>query len=252
MKGFILFVIVLFSTFKAFSQVLIGGEEETKKTKKEKVSVENDSLKKRIPDGFTSIYLIANWSKTSRVLKENTGYYGDSLGARADETSLNLWSYGIGIQNSINSNWMWDGGIAFTRNGESYRFSEQDSTFAYKTFYSYISMPIRINYTIGKNIKFYVGSGLMPQIFMNYKQEQKWAYGDNNSGSETIETNSGYNSFVLSGLFNVGVMLNFGNGWSLLVSPEARIQLTSSYMPQDSYIHKARAYGISFGLTRNL
>ena len=252
MRGFILFAFILFSGFQAFTQVVLGGDQATKKTRKESVSDEKDSLTKRVPDGFSSVYLIANWSKTSRVLKENVGFYGDSLGTRADETSLNLWSYGIGIQNSINANWMWDGGLAFSRNGESYRFSEQDSTFSYKTYYSYISMPIRINYTIGKGIKFYLGTGLMPQIFMKFKQEQKWVYGDDNSGSETIETNSGYSSFVLSGLFNAGVMLNFGNGWSLLVSPEVRIQMTSSYMPQDSYIHKARAYGISFGLTRNL
>lgn len=252
MKGFILLTIVLFSTFQAFSQVMIGGEEEAKKAKKEKAPADKDTLKVRTPDGSTSVYLIANWSHTDRVLKSNKGYYGDSLGKRADETSLNLWSYGIGIQNAINPHLMWDGGIAFTRNGETYHFSEGDSSFSYQTYYSYISMPVRVNYTIGKDIKFYVGSGLMPQIFMNYKQDRKWTNGQDNSGSETIETKSGYNSFVISGLFNVGVMLNFGNGWSLLVSPEARIQLTSSYMAQDSYIHKARAYGISFGLTRNL
>jgi hypothetical protein len=231
---------------------MIGGEEEGKKSKPEKEVTEKDTIKKRVPDGFSSIYFVANYSYTNRLLKENKGIYGDTLGKRADETSLNLWSYGIGIQNTINKYLMWDGGIALTRNGESYKFTEGDSTFAYQTYYTYISMPLRINYTVGKAVKFYVGTGLMPQIFWNYKQDQKWSNGQNDSGKETIKTKSGYNSYVLSGLFNVGVMLNFGNGWSLLVSPEARLQLTSSYMSQDSYIHKARAYGITFGLTRNL
>jgi hypothetical protein len=112
-------------------------------------------------------------------------------------------------------------------------------------------MPVRLNYTIGKEIKFYAGAGLMPQMFTGYRQETQWTTSDSAKDSDTYKTKSGYNSFVISALFNIGVTLDFQNGWSLLVSPEARIQLNSSYMSQDSYIHKARAYGVTFGLTRN-
>jgi hypothetical protein len=252
MKGFSLAVCVLFSTIQAFSQVMIGGEEDAKPAKKEKILAEKDTVKSLVADGSSAVYFVANWSHTDRVLTVNDGFFGDSLGKRADETSLNLWSYGIGIQNRINKNLMWDGGISLTRNGESYRDAGADSTFAYQTYYSYIGMPLRINYTIGKDVMFYVGTGVMPQIFWLFKQEQKWSNGQGDSGNESIKTKSGYNSFVFSGLFNLGVKLNFSNGWSLLVSPEARIQLNSSYTSQDSYVHKARAYGITFGLTRNL
>ena len=113
-------------------------------------------------------------------------------------------------------------------------------------------MPVRINYTIGKDIKLYAGVGLIPQMFTGYRQEQQWTTSTNAKVEETIKTKNGYNSFVLSSVFNLGLIINFQNNWSLMISPEVRIQLTSSYQKLDGFVHKGRAYGVTFGLTRNL
>jgi hypothetical protein len=89
-------------------------------------------------------------------------------------------------------------------------------------------------------------------MFTGYRQEQQWETTTFSKGNETIKTKSGYNSFVLSAVFNVGLTIEFKSNWAFMVSPEARIHLTSSYTDIAEYIHKGRAFGVSFGLIRNL
>lgn len=254
MKAFILLFALLFCRTVAFSQILIGEPQPDAKsaTKKKEKKSESDSTKvKKEPTG-TSIYIVTNWSATNRSLTENGDLFGEPLGERANETGLNTWSFGLGFQNEFAKHFMWDGGISFLRNGESYSFVGTDTAYSYQTTYSYISMPLRVNYVIGKDFKFYAGGGLVPQMFLGYKQDRQWTRADNSEESETIKSKSGYNSFVISAVVNIGMMMNFNNGWSLLVSPEARFQLNSSYMNQDAYVHKGKAYGVTFGLVRHL
>ena len=202
--------------------------------------------------GQTAVYAISNWSKTFRNLESNTGYFGDTLGTRADETLIQNWSFGLGLRNRINRFLVWDGGMYFSRNGEQYAFTGTDTSFAYQTTYSYIGMPLRINLSMGKDIQWHIGAGLLPQMFVQYNQKQQWTTTLNSSDSQEIKTNSGYNPFVISAIFNAGVQFNFASGWGVIVSPELRIQLNSSYQKQAAYIHKARAYGVSFGLIKNI
>ena len=254
MKAFILLFILLLCGTVAYSQILIGEPEpnvNSASKKKEKRSVADTAKVKNQPTG-TSIYFVANWSATNRILSENTGLFGDPLGERANEVGLNTWSFGTGFQNEFSKHFFWDGGISYLRNGESYSFKGTDTAYAYQTTYSYITMPLRVNYFIGKEFKFFAGAGLVPQMFLGYKQERQWTRADNSEETETVKLRSGYNPFVISAAVNVGMMMNFNNGWSLLVSPEARFQLNSSYMNQASYIHKGRIYGVSFGLVRHL
>ncbi|MEN9999894.1 MAG: hypothetical protein RI922_2884 [Bacteroidota bacterium] len=236
-----------------FSQILIGEPQpEPARTNKKDKKSDSDTLKAKKEPSGTSLYFITNWSATNRSLTVNGDLFGDSLGERAKETGLNTWSFGLGFQNQLSKHLLWDGGISFLSNGESYSFVATDTAYSYQTSYSYISMPVRLNYTVGNDFKFYAGAGLIPQMFMGYKQERQWTRADNSDETETIKAKNGYNSFVISAVMNVGMMVNFNNGWSLLVSPEARFQLNSSYMDQDAYIHKGRAYGVTFGLVRHL
>ncbi len=248
-----MFALLCFNSL-GFSQILIGEPQPNAKSenkKKDKKSVSDTLKAKKEPSG-TSIYFVTNWSATNRSLFENGDLFGEPLGERANEIGLNTWSFGLGFQNEFAKHFMWDGGISFMRNGESYSFLGTDTAYSYQTTYSYITMPLRVNYVYGKDFKFYAGAGLIPQMFMGYKQERQWTRADNSDETETIKSKNGYNSFVISAVMNVGMMVNFNNGWSLLVSPEARFQLNSSYMKQDAYIHKGRAYGVTFGLVRHL
>ena len=256
MKELVLFSAFLFLFFNGQSQILIGGETSAtdKNLKAKKDKSKSDSLRLNIPEAGSAIYFCANHSKSFRYLESNGELYGESLGLRADETSLNTWSFGIGIQNKLTKHLMWDGGISFLNNGESYLFTGKDTSYAYQSYYKYISMPFRLNYTysIGNALKLYFGGGLLPQLFSSYRQDRQWTTSKNYKQEETIKTKTGYNTFAISALFNIGLMLNFQNNWSLLVSPEARIQFNSSYTKISEYVHKNRAYGLTFGLVRNL
>ena len=87
MRRFILLLFVIFS-FQGMSQIVIGETEpriEPKVIDKKKdtlVQLKKTSIES---DGVTSVYAIGNWSTTSRVLTENEGLFGDTLGKRADE-----------------------------------------------------------------------------------------------------------------------------------------------------------------------
>lgn len=246
MIRFILVAVGLMFIFRSSAQVVIGGDEEKSADKPVK------ERKEKVSGGKTSVYLMTNWSLTNRTLTENEGLYAEPLGKRADETSLNTWSFGIGLRNTIHANVFWDGGISFYRNGESYLFNGQDTMFAYQTYYNYIAMPLRINAVVGKDFQWNAGIGIVPQMFTSYRQEQQWETTTDSKGDETIKTKSGYNSFAISAIFNVGLTMNFSNGWGLFVSPEARLQLNSTYREIDPYVHKGRMFGVSFGLVRNL
>jgi hypothetical protein len=210
--------------------------------------------KKSFQHTETRFYLSANWSNTTRKLLQNGDLFGDSLGERTNEVPLNTWSFGLGVRSDFAKQFFWDGGLSFLRNGEQYSYEDPatDSTFNYQTTYSYISMPLKLNAFIGKKVRLYFGGGLVPQMFFRYRQNQQWTSAENTAKSDEIKSKSGYSSFVISGLLNLGVEFVFESKWSLFVASEARWQLSSTYMPQDSYTHKAQVYGASFGIMRDL
>jgi len=232
--------------FSGWSQVELGGDQPAKKEKKE------EAKEKREKDGSTEVYFVSNWSSTSRKLIENDPPFGDPLGEREFETSLNRWSFGIGFRNRLSNHFAIQGGISYMRNGESYLFEDTDTLFSYTTTYSYIGMPIKGLYTYGEDVMFLVGGGITPQLFLSYVQQQEWRDSDNATGDDEIKEQNGYASFALSAAFNVGIQLKFSENWSLLVMPEYRIQLTDSYEKTDSYSHFGRAFGFDIGLTLKL
>jgi len=233
-------------TFTSWSQVELGGDEPKKEEKKEVVKPEKQK------DGSTEVYFVSNWSNTSRKLVENDAPFGDSLGQRAFESSLNRWSFGIGFRNRINDHFAIQGGISFIRNGESYLFEDADSLFTYNTTYSYIGMPIKALYTYGEDIMILSRGGITRHLFTSYLQEREWRESADATDTEEIKEQNGYSSFALSAAFNVGVQLKFSDNWTLLFMPEYRIQLTNSYEKTDSYKHFGRALGFDIGLTLKL
>ncbi len=200
----------------------------------------------------TSVIVYANWSSTYRLLKVNEGLFAQPIGVRADEKHASFWSYGIAFQSEISNHFMWEGGLALQRNGEKYSLEESDTLYSYTTRYSYISMPIKFYYKRGKTVKWIAGVGIVPQIFLGYKQDVNWKKTNGVEGSEAIKETIGYNSFVLSSVFNLGVELEMNENWSIFFLPEYKLQLTNGYGEKKSYKHFARAIGFNLGLLINI
>lgn len=235
-------------SFEARGQVEISKETTKDKQKKEKKK-ERDSKE---VDGTTSVFVTANWSYTTRKLIENDGYFGDSLGERANETGIGNWSFDLGFRNQLNKSLMWEGGVSFMQNGEQYSFEQPDSSYNYQTKYMYIAVPLKLYYTYGSSVKLLAGAGVVPQMFMRYRQNIQYTTSEGDSKSDEVKTKSGYNSFVLSAVFNLGVEIELSKSWSAIILPEYKLQLNSTYNRNDSYKHYGRSLGVSFGFALKL
>lgn len=236
-------------TTMVFSQIEISDGTQTSEP------VKQVSLDILPPLSTTEFFVIANWSRNSRRLIENdnnNGVYADPLGTRADESFLNTWSFGIGIKQRVHKYLTWEGGITYLQNGESYLFEAADTLHSYETTYSYITMPIKVYFTYGNTVRFYAGGGLVPKMFLNYKQYRVFVDAVNAETTEAFKTQNGFNTFSLSAVANVGVQLNLGKKVSVLFMPEYRVQLTTSNEKSDSYKHFNRAFGFNMGLTYGL
>lgn len=221
-------------------------KKEKQKNKKEKSEVSED--------GTTEVFLSLNGSFTTRKLISNDGFFGDSLGERANETGMFMMSYGIGLRNRINAHLKWEGGISFVQNGEQYSFSSEidDSTYAYDRTYRYIGMPLKLYYTYGNSIQLMAGVGVLPQMFLHQRERLNYKTAEGDSFEEEEKVKIGYNSFVMNAVFNLGANFMLGENWSITVLPEYRLQLTSSLMKNAPYKHYGRAVGLNVGITLHL
>jgi len=203
-------------------------------------------------ESTTSFYFITNWSNTFRRLEENDGVFGDSLGARADETPYNLWSFGIGYRSMLTKYLMFEGGMSIMRNGEQYSFTDTDTSNIYKAEYTYVAMPLKLNYTYGRRLKVIVGGGVVPQMLLGFKKNIEWEATDKTKGSEEVKIKEGYNTFVISAVVNLGIEYEVSAKSSVLFVPEYKTQLNSSFGKIDSYKHFGRSIGFNIGLTYKL
>ncbi len=243
-KTILIFSCLIFS-FGLNSQIELS-KETTEKEKKKKEQKEVKEL------SSTGAFLLTNWSSTSRKLTINEGLFADSLGSRAHEKSINLWSFGIGLRSQFHEYLAWEGGISYTQNGEQYRFEEADTMYSYQTRYSYIAMPIKLYFTYGDKFKLLAGAGIVPQMFVGYQQDVQWRDNEGMEDASKSKLKIGYNSFVISAVFNIGAQYQITRRIGVFVTPEYKMQLTSSYLKTDSYKHFGRSLGGNLGVIVNL
>ncbi|MBM3452116.1 MAG: hypothetical protein FJX84_03115 [Bacteroidetes bacterium] len=212
--------------------------------------------KKPIKDSLyrNHIYAFINRTNTFRMLVPNEDFIPGNLGERVNEKSLNTYSFGIGLKGYVVKNLIWDGGMTYIQNGEQYNFESatNDSTFAYQTYYKYIAMPLKLNFTFGKSVRIFGGAGILPKLFLNYKQKQQWETVLGSRESNVIQTKDGFNTFVTSAIFNLGISLHSKNGYGIFINPEYRLQLQNSLGKTSYFKHKSSGLGISLGILKEL
>lgn len=243
MKNILLFILICISC-NVYAQIDLSEQAEKQKKEAKK---KNKGPKEK--DGSTSIYLSSNFSYSTRMLKENEGLYAEPLGVRADETMTGVWSFSLGIQNSINKNLFWDGGIGYYQYGEADEYARTDTTFNLRRSYHSLALPLRINGNFGwENIRLTVGVGLLPQMFLKQQENLEIEkVSTKNITEEKTSSKNGFNSFQISALFNVGIDFKLSKSLTFYLQPEVRIQLNSTYDKYQAYIHKGRAFGLNFG-----
>jgi len=237
------------------SQIQIGGETEAPIEEKKKEKEQKPEKVKQIQqaEASTEIFIGGNWSMTNRKLVENDNVFGDTLGERAKETGIGEFAYGLGIRSKLHKFLLFEGGISYLKNGESYSFSGVDSSYSYTNNYQFIGMPLKLYFIYGeKKLRFQVGAGVIPQMALKFKQTSKYQTKAGEEVSETLKTKNGYNSFVFSFVANVGIQYKFLPSWSVYLQPEYRLQLSSSYLKTNPYKHFGNAIGVSLGCVLTL
>ena len=251
MKKLQLFYLIIFSftSFNTFSQIVTESEIKSEKSKPLKKSNHHfsDSSKTELLFNFFTAY-------NYRSLTPNDYPFGKDLGERVNETSIWTTNYAIGFRQKLNKNLSFEGKLSFIKTGEQYNFKSaiDDSTYNYTQNYTYIGMPLTINYFTGKKLKFLFGVGLTPQIFINSSRKTTWTTAENQSGNETLKTKQGFNYFNLGTTIQTGINYQFNEKWSFEILPTFRNQLFSSYLKTSNFKHYNSQFGIQYGLTLKL
>jgi len=247
MKKLQLFYLIIFSftSFNTFTQIITETEDKEEKNKalKKKNFEVSDTNKTELLFSFFSSY-------NNRNLSTNDYPFGKELGERVNETSIWTTNYSIGFRQYINNHFNFEGRLAFISTGEQYEYKSatNDSTYNYVQKYSYIGMPLSINYYTGKKLKFLLGIGLTPQIFVNSNKHTTWTTSDNQNSDETLKTKQGFNYFNLGTTIQTGINYQFNEKWSFEILPTFRNQIFSSYLKTSNFKHWNYQLGIQYGL----
>lgn len=231
----------LFLAFSSYSQIEISKE---KQLKEKKIRTTFES----IDSSYTEVLIGANYGFTNRLLIENEGLFGDSLGQKAQEEGLNAWSFGLIMRNRFHPHFAWTGGIRYLQNGETYRFEEGDSLYAYENKYRYVSMPIRLEFFYGKRFGVSAGVGIEPQMLSGFNQALRYKDSLGVEQEENFSAKDGFSSFVLSVNATIGMYYCINRQFTVHLTPEYRRQLTSSFDKYAPYKHYGYAWGVNLML----
>jgi hypothetical protein len=211
-----------------------------------------DQKKNKNRDSSSILYLDFQRFNTHPNLSQNTAFLTVPLGERANETSLKVWSYQFGLCSPISRHLYFDGGLGLVQTGEHYTWnsSTTDSSYQYTTKYRYFGMPLQLKYQTGKDVIFFMGAGVIPQLFQSYEQSISWTDSLGNAGKQTLNDESMCQSFVLSATASTGLQLHFKSNYGLRFSVYYRYQLTNSYGPYQYFKHYSSGLGGGVALTR--
>jgi len=221
----------------------VSGQIVTQPSKPEKIKSKKDTA--------VIVYAEFGYNSSFRLLESNADFLNKSLGKRADETKLTVYSGTLGMTIPIAKNICIDGGFSFMQNGEQYKWasSTSDSTFAYQSNYNYLALPVQLKFQTGKQIQFFIGTGLAPQMFQSYRQRQQWSDSLGAKKSVTVKQNSDCSTFNLAWFSSAGFQLNFNGNMGIRLSGTFRKELLNTFTKYADYIHKSFGYGLNVGLT---
>jgi len=234
-----------------YGQIGSGKVEEPKKDTAKTVRV------KRVPtDGMDETVYFAgmNINQSFRKLEENVSPYGDPLTYRVDETPLLRTGFQIGMRNRFHSLASYEVGLSWDKFGETYNYQaeEDDSSFTYTNTYSYISLPVQVYVTQGKDLRYFVGGGIQPMLAMKNTYEERYTDSLGGQFETIVKRADGMSGLTVNLLVSAGVQWRFSKLFSLYAIPSYVYGLTSTFGKQESYRHYIRSWNFRCGLTLHI
>ena len=192
-------------------------------------------------------------NQSFRSLVPNAEFLNTPLGERANETPLNVWSYGLGIQTGLGKWVRVESGLLWLQQGEQYRYNDpnSDSSLSYTNKYRYLGLPLALNIQYGSSFRVFLGAGIAPMIFNRSIQQINWSTALGANEKETLKIkNNDYSSAVFQGFVQAGMQYTGEGGWGMILKAVYRQQFTNTYGKYNAYIHKANALGFTFGISK--
>jgi hypothetical protein len=248
-QSFRLQLLIILISSSVFGQIETGKTTGTPEKKNKKKEDRDMLVIQKAPT--SEFYLGGSLGMSTRFLIENEGLFGKPLGERTNEKSIFTGGATIGFRNQIKRNWWIDFGASLAKNGESYDFKStvNDSSYSYKTNYTYFAIPIKLQYMTTGKVKFIAGVGVQPQLFMGYNQKINWTDSLNVGSNSTIKDNKQINFFTIAAIGNIGLSWQIKPRVAFYLLPEIRMQLNNSFQKQSAYIHKGLFYGVQAGFS---
>lgn len=182
------------------------------------------------------MYFHYGYGSSFRVLKPSTSDFGKELGERANEKPIAVSSFQFGVNSKISKNTSWDLGLQWLQFGEQYNQRFEDSLSIYETKYSYISVPVRIQFEYGKRLSFFCATGLQAQFLSLYRNKSKIQVGD--EVTESTEKNlKNANSFQVASTSSLGIKYSLKKNIKILLGMESVYQLSNTFNKQSAYSH---------------
>lgn len=208
--------------------------------------------KEKRPIDFSSvesqIFLGGFLGSSDRVLRENASVFGDPIGQRETEGPLLTGGFETGVRTKLSERFRLSFGVSYATYGEQNSVAISDSSFNYVNRYSYVGLPIAIQYIRGNRLRFVSGIGLQPNLFVRGRQENEAISPAGVSTEGSITYREEMNFFTLQGIAQLGLEYQFGARAACHLIPEYRFQFTNSFTNQAAYVHQVRWFGARFGL----
>lgn len=241
MKKYLIVFLVVFS-FGVNAQIITNSPE-IKEKKEKKVKPEKDKTKTGV-----EFFVGVSPALTYRTLTVNDGIFGQPLGQRVDEKPMWSVGYNLGVRTPLAKGFKLEIGAGYESNKEKYDFESSDSIYRYTNNYHSISIPIKLAYTYGDQIKFYGALGIVPKGFISMTKRETVLDINNKESLIKSRERDGYNLFLLDATASIGTQIKLSENYGVFANIEGRRQLTSNYNKQNSYVRKPFALGFNIGI----
>jgi hypothetical protein len=239
----ILCILMLFSPlYSAFGQIESGKVGKGTETKAGQKSI--------LPNSSTMFYLGAGLNHSFRNLQSNKTPFGEPLGQRANEESIDVWTFHLGYRQTLSKHCQIDAGLNFDKFGEMYRFQDplSDSAFTYTNRYAFIGLPIQFNLTFGQRLVFSLGGGIQPMLATSYKTEQEITDANKNVTTNSYSSLTALNGFGCNLLISAGINYRCNKNIGVYLQPTYSHGLINTFEKQAAYKHYTRGNNFKFGL----
>lgn len=231
------------------AQIESGKTGPKKKRTRSKTEKVKGPATRQIPVAYdyTLLSLHYSFGSSFRTLKENGDFYGEPLGERSQETRLPVSGVYLGANTKFNKQIHLDFGLGFQQYGEQYTSSGSDTLVSYKTRYSNLVLPLKVQYQSGQKVIFFIGTGFQAQLLAAYLKKTSTTVEGNESTVKVTELKN-KNPFSIASISSIGVQLPMSAKSTLLISGDYILQLSNTFNKQAPYIHRSNLFGFKVGI----